>query len=151
MKALRPLALAATLPLMAAASLPPDSIRPGYWETTSHVLSPITSTKVEKRCITARDVSRFMMGNPNHIYTCAYPVQQVAGGHLKFAGDCVSHGGRKVKIAGEGSYSPTTLHVTGEIRTRLGPLPLTARASTDARRLGDVCPPGAPGSTPPKG
>jgi hypothetical protein len=133
----------AALPLLGAAPLPPDAIRPGWWETTSKVLSPITQTKTENRCLTARDVERFMMGSPNHIYHCTYPTQVVANGRLLFRGDCVSNGGRKAKFSGAGTYSPTSLHMTGEVRSTLGPLPFTARVSTDARRLGDVCPPAA--------
>jgi hypothetical protein len=136
------------LPLLGAVPLPPDAIRPGYWETTSKVLSPITQTKTEKRCITARDVERFMLGSPNHIYTCTYPIQVVANGRMLFRGDCISRGGRKAKFTGEGDYSPTSLHVTGEVKSTLGPLPFTAKVSTDARRLGDVCPPAAAGNSP---
>ena len=143
-----PLALLA-LPLLGAVALPPDSIRPGYWEVTSHVTAPVTQTKVENRCITAHDVERFMMGSPNHIYTCTYPLERVSGGRLKFQGDCVSRHGRKLKISGEGTYSPTSLHLQGQVTGNLGPLPITGEASTDARRLADVCPPGAAGSPQP--
>ena len=31
---------------------PPGGVKPGYWETTSEVLSPIRSTSTERRCVT---------------------------------------------------------------------------------------------------
>ena len=138
-----------TLPLLAAASvlnlgaaLPPDAVRPGYWETTNTVSLPVATTKTERRCVTAGDVAKFMMGPSNHIYSCVYPEQRARSGRLSFQGHCTSRKGREADISGHGTYSPTTLHVEAEVKTSLGPLPITATASTDARRIGDACPAG---------
>ena len=127
--------------LTLGASLPPDAVRPGYWETTSTVSAPIQSTKTGRRCVTAKDVAKFMMGPSNHIYSCVYPQQRAAGGRLSFKGHCTSNKGREADISGQGAYSPTTLHMDAQVETTLGPLPITLTASEDARRIGDVCPP----------
>jgi hypothetical protein len=132
--------LAGAASAQAAASSP---ILPGYWESTSQVLSPIHTTKVERRCIAARDVDRFMTCYINHHYTCDCPDRSYDNGQIRFHGICVDNKGAKVKIAGEGSYTPTTLHMTAEFVFKLGGLPIGGRASTDARRLGDICPPDA--------
>ena len=73
-------------PLAARAA---DSIRPGYWESKDTVVSPIHRVTVARRCITPKDVAKFMMGPSNHIYTCTYPEQSVAGGAMSFKGQCV--------------------------------------------------------------
>lgn len=129
--------------LTLGAALPPDAVRPGYWETTSTVSAPVVSTKTEQRCVTAKDVARFMMGPSNHIYSCVYPQQQASGGRLTFKGHCTSRKGREADISGQGDYTPTTLHMDAQVETTLGPLPITLTASEDARRIGDVCPPAA--------
>jgi hypothetical protein len=57
----RAAALAAVLmlPLVApaAAAGRPNAIAPGYWETTNQVVSPIRSSKVERRCIKPEEVA----------------------------------------------------------------------------------------------
>ena len=136
----RPL-LAAAAALTLGAALPPDAVRPGYWETTNTVSLPVATTKTERRCVTAGDVAKFMMGPSNHIYSCTYPQQSARAGRLAFKGHCASRKGREAEISGEGTYSPTTLHVEAQVQTTLGPLPITATASTNAHRIGDVCPP----------
>jgi hypothetical protein len=137
--------LFALMPLMGAA-LPPDAVRPGYWETTNKVLSPLPSSKTENRCVSAKEVARFMLGPSNHIYTCTYPSQTAAGGRISFSGHCESRKGRQVEISGQGDYSPTTLHLIVSFKTSMGILPVSGKASTDARRIGDVCPPAAVGA-----
>ncbi len=122
------------------AGLPPDAVKPGYWETTSTLDVPVASSKTERRCITAQDVAKFMLGPSNHIYSCTYPAQSARGGHLVFKGHCTSRNGREADIAGHGTYSPTTLHVEARVQTTLASLPITATATTDAHRIGDVCP-----------
>src|SRR5690242_10836200 len=57
--------LGAVLALAAAAgpaAAQPESIAPGYWETTNQVVTPMRSTKVERRCILPKDVAKFMEG-----------------------------------------------------------------------------------------
>jgi hypothetical protein len=138
-------AIAAVLgvPLRAAAQ---DSIQPGYWETVDRVLSPIVTTKTQRRCITPADVDKFMQGPHNHIYACTYPRQVVGQGRIELAGSCVDKKGHKVSLSGNGAFTATSLHMTAEVGFKLLGVPMTATASTDARRLGDVCPPGSPGS-----
>ena len=99
------------LPLPLAAA--PSAIQPGYWESTNKLLSPIHQTKVEKRCITAADVDKFMAGPSNRHYACTYPTRVIAGGVIRLKGLCVSKSGQKVAVRGAGTYTPTS----GEILT----------------------------------
>ncbi|HEY5071489.1 MAG TPA: DUF3617 family protein [Caulobacteraceae bacterium] len=117
-----------------------DTIRPGYWESVNKVVYPISSTKIDRRCVTAKDVAKFLMGPSNHIYACAYPTQTIGHGQIRFAGECTDKKGRKVQISGHGTYTPTSLRMTADLTFKLAGIPISAEASTDARRLGDVCP-----------
>ena len=127
-----------------AASAIPTPILPGYWESTNRVLSPMTKTTVERRCITPRDVAKFLAGPENHHYDCDYPTRMIADGKIMLKGQCVERkNGSKVDISGSGVYTPTSFHLTAEIRTRLIGIPLAGKASTDARRISDACPAGS--------
>jgi len=117
-----------------------DTIQPGYWESTSHVLSPIQSTKTDRRCITAKEVSKFMSCYINHHYQCSCPEQSYADGKIHFVGECVSNKGDKAKISGDGAYTATTFRMTANVSFHLMGMPVSAEASTDAHRIGDVCP-----------
>jgi hypothetical protein len=117
-----------------------DSIRPGYWESTNKVLSPIQETKTDRRCITPKDVAKFMSCHINHHYTCQCPEQSYSDGKIRFHGECLSNKGEKVRIAGEGDYTDTTLHMTAKGQFLLFGLPIEIEASTDAHRIGDDCP-----------
>lgn len=117
-----------------------ETIRPGYWEATEQVLSPIHTTKVERRCIAPQDVTRFMSCYINHHYSCRCPDQSYDGGHIRYRGICVDHKGAKVGVAGRGTYTPDTLHLTADVTFTLAGLPIEGRASTDAHRIGDICP-----------
>jgi hypothetical protein len=121
-----------------------ETIRPGYWEATERVLSPIRTTKVERRCIAAQDVTRFMSCYINHHYSCQCPEQSYAGGQIRYRGICVDHKGAKVGVAGQGTYTADTLHLTADVT-----FSFEGRASTDARRIGDDCPPAAQKPEPP--
>jgi hypothetical protein len=124
-----------------------DTIRPGYWESTNKVTTPINSTKTERRCITPEAVDKFMGCYINHHYTCACPAQSYSGGKISFHGDCVDAKKRHVLIDGEGAYTETTLKMTASGHFNvLGGLSIPFSAATDAHRIGDVCPAGAPGS-----
>jgi hypothetical protein len=137
--------LSVALVLAAGAAWAQDSIRPGYWESTETVVHPIETTKVERRCITPKDVARFMMGPSNHIYShCAYPELEVGAGRMNFRGQCADKKGQTVRISAHGTFTATTLHLTADVTFKLLGIPITAQASTDARRIGDVCPPAAP-------
>lgn len=126
----------------AAASAPP--IQPGYWESTNRLLSPIKQSKTEKRCITPADVDKFMAGPSNRHYACTYPTKVISGGQIRLKGTCVSKKGRKVAVQGAGAYSPTAFNLTAEIATEFLGLDIAGKASTEARRIADVCPPPEP-------
>jgi hypothetical protein len=128
-----------------------ETIRPGYWESTNQVTSPIESTKSERRCITPKDVAKFMTCHINHHYTCNCPEQSYSGGQIRFSGDCVDAKGRHVHIEGEGSYTPTTLQMTARGNFKLMGLPIDFSASTNSHRIADVCPAAASDSKPPTG
>ena len=124
------------LPLAAAQS----AIQPGSWESTNKLLSPIPQTKVEKRCITAADVDKFMAGPSNRHYACTYPTRVIAGGVIRLKGLCVSKSGQKVAVRGAGTYTPTRFNLTADIATVFLGLDILGRATTAAKRIGDVCP-----------
>jgi hypothetical protein len=129
----------------AAAAEPP--IQPGCWQSTNEVLSPVHSTSTTQRVISAADVDRFLTGPINHHYTCVYPTRQVRAGKLVMKGVCTDNKGRKVEVSGQGAYTPTSFHVDANIATSFFGIPLTGRATTDARRLGDSCPASASASS----
>lgn len=117
-----------------------DTVRPGYWEATSKVLFPVQSSKTEPRCITAREVTKFMSCYINHHYTCVCPEQSYANGKINFKGQCVDNKGQTATISGRGTYSETTLNMTADVAARWHGLPISIHATTDAHRIGDVCP-----------
>ena len=133
-----------SLALAAAAVVGPASaaegILPGYWESTNRVLSPIRTKDVERRCITPEEVEKFMMGPSNRHYKCTYPVRSFEGGKILLKGTCVSKKGREVEVSGQGAFTPTSFNLTANIATTFAGLPISGRASTEARRIGDVCP-----------
>src|SRR5690349_10427664 len=96
MKTLLPF-LAAPLVAAAAVAGPaaaqPDRaggvIQPGYWESTNRLLSPIRTSKVERRCITPADVEKFLAGPSNRHYECTYPSKLIENGVIRMSGSCV--------------------------------------------------------------
>ncbi|CAN7182399.1 DUF3617 family protein [Phenylobacterium sp. LjRoot225] len=144
MKAILPLLAAAALAAPAAAqpSQPDSTILPGYWESTNRLLSPIRTSKVERRCITPADVEKFLAGPSNRHYDCSYPSKVIDNGVIRMAGTCVKRkgGGGKIKVAGEGAYTQTSFNITATIATEIAGIPLSGRASTEARRIADSCP-----------
>ena len=139
-----PFALLILAALAAPAAAAPATIKPGYWESTNRLLSPIKQTKTEKRCITPAEVEKFMSGPSNRHYACTYPTKSFAGGQIRLKGTCVSKKGRKVAVEGAGSYTPTSFNLTAEIATEFLGLDIAGKASTEARRIGDTCPPPEP-------
>ena len=136
-------ALAAALaaaPVLAA----PQTIQPGYWESTNRLLSPIKQSKTERRCITPAEVEKFLSGPSNRHYACTYPTKRFVGGQITLKGTCVSKKGRKVAVQGSGAYTPTSFNLTAEIATEFMGLDIAGKASTEARRIGDTCPPPEP-------
>lgn len=142
---IRKTALLALAALLASGAAPAAAerypIEPGYWESTNKLLSPIKQTKTERRCIKPADVEKFLSGPSNRQYACTYPTKVFADGKIRLKGSCVSKKGRKVEVAGSGAYTPTSFTLTADIATELLGLDITGRASTDARRIGDTCPP----------
>jgi len=136
------LALALTAPAPTLATT--RTIEPGYWESTNRLLSPIRQSKTEKRCITPADVEKFLSGPSNRHYACTYPTRVFRDGRIRLKGTCVSKKGRKVAVEGEGSYTPTSFTLTAEIATEFLGLDVAGKASTEARRIGDTCPPPEP-------
>jgi hypothetical protein len=136
------IALAALAPAGAAQAA--TTILPGYWESTNRLLSPIKQSKTEKRCITPADVDKFLAGPSNRHYACTYPTKVFSGGRITLKGTCVSKKGRKVAVQGSGSYTPTSFNLTAEIATEFLGLDIAGKASTEARRIADACPPPEP-------
>lgn len=117
-----------------------ETIRPGYWESVNRLLSPIPAKSTERRCITAADVEKFMMGPSNRHYTCTYPVRSFEAGKIQLKGSCLSKKGRRVKIEGHGRYAPTEFSLVADVATEWAGIPLAGRASTEAKRIADACP-----------
>ena len=135
---------AGLITLAAAASAPAfaqeSTIQPGYWEVTNKVQAVISQTKKERRCITPSEVAKFTLGPSNRHYSCTYPTRIFQNGKITLKGTCASKKGRQVAIEATGSYSPSTFKMVAEVDTTYAGLPLGGRFTTDARRLGDVCP-----------
>ena len=85
-----------------------------------------------------------MMGPSNRHYACTYPTKSFAGGKIRLKGSCVSKKGRKVAVSGEGSFTPTSFQLTANVATDFLGVTVTGKASTEARRLSDTCPPPEP-------
>ena len=132
--------LALILALVAGPALAASAIQPGYWESTNRLLSPIRQTSTEKRCITPAEVDKFMAGPSNRHYACTYPTKVIAGGVITLKGSCVSKKGQKVAVKGSGRYTPTSFTLTADVATEFFGLDIQGRASTEARRIGDICP-----------
>ena len=141
MRPLHVAAGAAILCLLAGAAVAQDAINPGYWETTSKVTSPFPTHKTERRCIKPQDVAKFMEGQINHIYKCTYPKKVVADGRIQLAGSCKTRDGDPVPIEGSGTFTSDAMHVEARIAPKIGGLTVAIHAQTDAKRLGDDCPP----------
>ena len=133
------LALAVTASAGAAAAQP-NAIAPGYWETDNQVVSPMRSSKVERRCIRPQDVAKFMEGPSNHIYHCTYPTRVVGPGTIHLKGSCAAKDGRPIPIWGDGTFSEDSFHMDAHVAIPFGPLTVPGHAVTDAHRLGPDCP-----------
>ena len=129
----------------AAPALTADSatIRPGYWDVTNKVEAIISKTTTEKRCISPAEVSKFMMGPSNRHYKCEYPTRVFKDGKITLKGQCASKKGRQVLIEATGSYAPESFRLVADVDTTYAGLPLGGRFTTEAKRLGDTCPPDA--------
>ena len=135
---LAPLVLAAVVAAPAVAR--EETIKPGWWESSNTLNLVISKTERERRCITPADVDKILSGRINRHYTCTYPTKRVEGGKMYFKGTCVDKRGRKVNVTANGTYSPTAFTLNADLSGKVAGVPLSANASTTAKRLGDVCP-----------
>jgi hypothetical protein len=135
-----PLLLALAAGLAAGPAAAQNAISPGYWETTSKVTAPFPTKKTERRCIKPHDVTKFMEGKINHIYTCTYPTKHVGDGKIRLDGTCSTRDGPAIPITGEGTFTADTLHLDANNTPRIAGLNIAVKASTDARRIADACP-----------
>jgi hypothetical protein len=142
MKTIRILASLAVAALLAAPAVARETttIQPGWWESTNTLNFIIKDVDRERRCITPKDVDKVMSGRINRHYTCTYPEKRVADGKMFFKGTCVDKRGRTVAVTATGTYSPGAFTLTADLSGKVGGLPVSARASTTAKRLGDACP-----------
>jgi hypothetical protein len=143
------LALLLAGPALAA----PNAIAPGYWETTSQVVTPMRSTRTERRCIRPQDVAKFMEGPSNHIYRCTYPTRVIGAGTIRLSGTCATRKGPPLPITGEGTFTRDTFRMEARIGAKLGAMTLPIRAVTSAKRLAADCPaePAPPAAKPADG
>jgi hypothetical protein len=136
--------LSAALCGLVTSAIAGAGVKPGYWETTSRVLSPMHSTDTEQRCVTQDQVRKFMSCYINHHYDCVCAEDVVGGGHVSFKGQCVERkNGSKVGVTGVGTYTDTTLSMSADATFKMLGLPVAAKATIDARRLSDTCPAGS--------
>ena len=135
------LALIPACALLASPALAQETtIQPGYWEVTNKVSAIISQTKTERRCITPTEVSKFVMGPSNRHYKCDYPTRVFKDGKISLKGQCATKNGSKAALQATGTYSPTTFTMVADISTVYAGLPLSARATTTAKRISDTCP-----------
>lgn len=142
MKTIRILASLAAAGLLAAPAVARETttIQTGWWESTNTLNFIIKDVDRERRCITPKDVDKVMSGKINRHYTCTYPEKRVADGRMFFKGTCVDKRGRQVNVTATGTYSPTAFTLTANLSGKVAGVPVSATASTTAKRLGDVCP-----------
>lgn len=117
------------------------AIQPGYWDVTNKVSAVISQTKKEKRCITPSEVQKFMMGPSNRHYKCDYPTRMFSNGKITLKGKCATKNGHTALVEATGSFSPTTFKLVADIDTTWSGVPISGRATTEARRISDTCPP----------
>jgi hypothetical protein len=129
---------------VSAAAAQRNAIAPGYWETTNQIVSPVRTTKVERRCIRPQDVAKFMEGPSNHIYHCTYPTRVVGAGSIRLKGSCAAKDGRPIPVSAEGAFSDDSFHLDARVAAQMGPMTIPVHAVTDARRLGPDCPAAEP-------
>lgn len=129
----------------AAGAAEEKTILPGYWDVTNKVSAAVVlgQTKKEKRCITPAEVSKFVEGPSNRHYKCTYPTRVFQNGRITLRGSCSTKNGHTAHVQATGTYSPTTFHMTAKINTTYAGIPLSGTATTEARRIGDTCPPSA--------
>ena len=142
---LQRMALAATLLALVLAAAPASADivgrpRPGYWELTNVFSVVITQKKVERRCLVASEINKFMTSPSNRHYACTYPSRNVGEGKILLKGNCTTKEGQVADVTASGGYTPETFRLKLSLSTKIAGIPLAGTATTTARRLGDVCP-----------
>jgi hypothetical protein len=137
-------AAAAPPPLPSSVSAPAYPIDPGYWEAHTTYLGLFGAT--DRWCVKPKDIAKFLSGPSNHIYRCTYPINTAGDGKLHFEGSCADKkGDLKIKLTGDGAYTPTTLKMSAWASGAYHGFPVAGGASADATFIADQCPPGAKG------
>lgn len=137
------LALTAATALAAPALAQDQTIQPGYWDVTNKVEAVIRKTTHERRCITPAQAAKFVSGPANSHYACNYPTRVFENGRIILKGTCTDKKGKQAQVAATGSYSLSTFQLTADVDASYAGVPISAKFSTDARRLADACPAGA--------
>ena len=107
-----------------------DTILPGYWSYRTRAL--LVYDKTERRCLKRQEIERVMSGAINRHYTCTYPAREQSFGRVSMKGVCVDKKGRRVSVAMNGAYTPTTLDMT----VHLVGIPI----KVEGRRISETCP-----------
>lgn len=117
-------------------------IQPGYWESRNKMgIGPITlSDKVERKCLTPKEVDKFMDGPSNRHYLCEYPTRVIQDGKITMAGQCVHRKkGTKIALQLSGTYTETSFDMKARLKWGM----LVGAGTSSAKRIGDVCPAGS--------
>jgi hypothetical protein len=117
-------------------------ILPGYWESTSKASFPLSSSKTERKCISARAINAYLTGPVNSHYACHYDTRRLQDGHAEMAGECIDNNGLKSKIKIDGDYAPEKFNLNGHLKVVIGGLGIPIETSIDAHRLSAECPAG---------
>lgn len=126
---------------VSGAALAAPGVRPGFWETTSRVLSPVHTVDTERRCVTQEQVRKFMSCYINHHYDCACSEDVVGDGKVMFKGQCVERkNGSKVNVVGVGTYTDESLSMSANALFKIFGIPMAAKATMEAKRLSETCP-----------
>lgn len=123
-----------------AASAPDGKPKPGYWEVGEVATLLFSAKKVEHRCLVTSEINKFLNGPSNRHYDCTYPTRSTADGRIRLKGSCATKKGQVAYVTAQGTYSPTTFKLVMSISTKIGGIPLSGKATTEAKRLGDTCP-----------
>ena len=67
-------------------------------------------------------------------------------GKIRLKGNCATKNGSKAALEATGAYSPTTFTMNAKISTTYAGVPLSANATTTAKRISETCPAAAPAS-----
>lgn len=121
-----------------------QTILPGYWTSTNTATFVVTKVTHDNRCITASEVITYMTAPSTHHWHCTYDERSVGGGKLHMSGKCVDKGGLLADVVLDGAYTQEWFKLKAHFS--LDGLPVGGTATTEAHRLGDVCPADAPGA-----